>query len=287
MTQGSDTDQRRLRETFDQDAERYDRARPGYPSALFGDLAELACVGPGCRVLELGCGTGQASVPLAERGCELVAVELGAGLASVARRKLARFPNVRVEVAAFEVWPLPVEAFDMVLAATAFHWLDPRVRVVKSARALRPGGALATISTHHVAGGDTAFFADVQACYERWDPTTPPGLRLTAANDLPSDSREVDDGGLFGPAIFRRYQCELRYTTAAYLDTLQTYSGHIALPAAARAGLLDCIANLIESRYGGAIHKRYLYELRLAYRLESDGARGQVDSATEGRSTVG
>src|SRR2546428_15528 len=80
-------------------------AGPGSPAALFSDLAELACIGPGCRVLEIGCGTGQATIPLAERGCEIVCVELGPSLAAVARRKLARFGSVRVEVAAFEAWP--------------------------------------------------------------------------------------------------------------------------------------------------------------------------------------
>ena len=160
-------DRARLRETFDEAAELYDRARPGYPAALFDDLAALACIGPGCRVLELGCGTGQATVPLAERGCAIVCVELGAGMAAVARRKLARFPSVEVVVAPFEDWPLPPEPFDTVVSATAFHWLDPAVRVAKAADALRPGGALATIATHHVAGGTADFFAEVQACYER------------------------------------------------------------------------------------------------------------------------
>src|SRR5687767_13722173 len=145
---GTDADQFRniynagrqgLRVTFDEDAERYDRARPGYPSSIFDDLAELAGIGPGCRVLEIGCGTGQATVPLAERGCEVVAVELGTELAEVARRNLARFPDVQVVNAAFERWPLPPEPFDVVLSATAFHWIDPTVRVVKSADALRPG----------------------------------------------------------------------------------------------------------------------------------------------------
>ncbi|HET8788172.1 MAG TPA: rRNA adenine N-6-methyltransferase family protein, partial [Actinomycetes bacterium] len=73
-------DRERLRSTFDQVADLYDRVRPGYPAALFDDLAELAGVGPGARVLEIGPGTGQATVPLAERGCRVVAVELGAGL---------------------------------------------------------------------------------------------------------------------------------------------------------------------------------------------------------------
>ena len=46
--------------TFDGDAELYDRVRPGYPTALFDDLAVLAGVGPGCRLWELGAGTGNA-----------------------------------------------------------------------------------------------------------------------------------------------------------------------------------------------------------------------------------
>jgi SAM-dependent methyltransferase len=117
----------RLRETFDEAAELYDRARPGYPAALFSDLAELVCMGPGCRFLEIGCGTGQATLPLAERCCEIVCVELGASLAAVARRKLARFRSVRVDVAAFEPWPLPPEPFDTVVAAKALS-LDRRRR---------------------------------------------------------------------------------------------------------------------------------------------------------------
>ena len=82
----ADRKRERLRVTFDQAAELYDRARPGYPPALFTDLAELAGIGPGCRVLEIGCGTGQATGPLAKRGCQVVAVELGAALAAAARR---------------------------------------------------------------------------------------------------------------------------------------------------------------------------------------------------------
>jgi ubiquinone/menaquinone biosynthesis C-methylase UbiE len=131
-------DRERLRATFDQAAELYDRARPGYPPALFDDLAGLAGIGPGSRVLEIGPGTGQATVTLAERGCRVVAVELGADLAAVAGRNLGRFPAVEVVTAAFEDWPLPGEPFDLVLAATSFHWLDPAVRVVKAADASDP-----------------------------------------------------------------------------------------------------------------------------------------------------
>jgi SAM-dependent methyltransferase len=237
---------------------------------LFDDLAELAGIGPGSRVLEIGPGTGQATVTLAERGYRVVAVELGAALAAVARRNLARFPAVEVVTAAFEDWPLPREPFDMVLAATAFHWIDPAVRVAKAADALRPVGALATVTTHHVAGGDESFFAKAQACYERWDPETPPGgAALRRAAEIPSSSEELDRSRRFGPATFRRYEWDQPYSTAGYMEVLLTYSGHRALEPAAQASLLGCIARLIDTRYGGRVTKRYLTELRVASTIAS------------------
>ena len=254
----------RLRLTFGVDAERYDRVRPAYPARLFDDLAELACIGPGCRVLEIGPGTGQATIPIAERGCQLTAVELSADLVAVAQGRLSAFPNLRIAVAAFEDWPLPVEPFDAVVSATAFHWIDPALRVTKAADALRPGGVLATIDTHHVAGGSADLFVEVQDCYERWDSATPAGLRLSRADDIPSSSEELDRSGRFGATAFRRYEWEADHSTAEYRDLLLTYSGHIAMEPAAREGLLDCIGDLIDSRYGGRITKRYLTELRVA-----------------------
>lgn len=264
-------DRPRLRHTFNDVAELYDRARPGYPAQLFDDLVGLTGIGPGSRVLEIGCGTGQATVPLAMRGCQITAVELGAGMAEAARANLAGFPSVEVVTAAFEDWPLPAEPFDAVVSATAFHWIDPEVRLVKTAQALRRAGALAIIATHHVAGGDEAFFAEVQRCYEYWDSTTPPGLRLSAAAEVPQ-GEELGGSTLFGPPVFRRYQWELSYSTAAYLALLSTYSGHRALTPTARAGLLDCIGELIDNRHEGRVTKRYLNELQVA---RSQPARGQ------------
>jgi SAM-dependent methyltransferase len=256
-----------LRGTFDEAPELYDRARPGYPEAVFEDLATLARLRPGSRVLELGCGTGQATVPLATRGFEVVAVELGAGLAEIARRNLVAFPAVEVVTAAFEEWPLPLAAFDAVVAATSFHWLDPEVRLDKVAAALRPGGAVALISTHHVAGGDGPFFAEVQRCYETWMPGTPKGLRLPDAGDVPhQDANEVEACGHFTKPTIRRYERGLSYTTREYRDLLLSYSGHRALALDVREGLLACIGELIDTRFGGCIAKRYMTELTVADR---------------------
>jgi SAM-dependent methyltransferase len=232
---------------------------------LFDDLADIAGLRPGGRVLEIGSGTGQATLPLAERNYQVTAIELGSNLAAVARRKLSAFPNVTVAVAAFESWPLPTEPFDAVVSATAFHWLDPAVRVTKAADALRIDGALATIATNHIAGGDAQFFSDVQDCYRRWFPGST-GSSLPTASDIAQDRDELERSGLFEPATFRRYEWELPYTAQEYVDVLRTYSDHRALDETKRRNLLECIRQLIVERYDGRIRKRYLNTLRIARR---------------------
>lgn len=189
-------------------------------------------------------------------------------MAALARRNVAGAGTVEVVTAEFETWPLPDEPFDAVVSATAFHWIDPAVRVAKAADALRPGGALAVVRTQHVRGGTEEFFAEVQRCYERFDPETPPGLRPPGAADVDGTdhAQEVARSGRFGSTVFRRYERDLTYTTADYLQLLRTYSGHRALPEAARTGLLQCIAALIDRRYGGRVTKRSLLELGVSRR---------------------
>jgi SAM-dependent methyltransferase len=259
-------DRASLRLRFTEDAERYDRARPGYPVTVFDDLAEAGAAGPGRAILEIGCGTGQATLPLAQRGCRIIALDIGAEMTRLARQKLRVFPSVEVITADFDSWSLPDDPFDVVLSATAFHWLDPATRVPKAASALRPGGMLAVISTSHVSGGTEGFFVDAQGCYERFDPATPPGLRLPAARDVPSKTEEVGASGLFDAPLVRRYEWDGVYSTHEYVDLLLTYSGHRALDHDARRDLLDCISRLIESKYGAAVVKRYMTELLLARR---------------------
>ncbi|WP_043665842.1 class I SAM-dependent methyltransferase [Streptomyces xylophagus] len=255
-----------LRDTFDQVAERYDRARPRYPRPLVEELARTAGLGPHSRVLEIAPGTGQLTVPLAEFGCRLTAVELGPALAAVARRNLSAFPRVDVEVADFELWELPAEPFDLVVIATAYHWFDPGKFVAKAAAALRPGGHLAVVTTHHVAGGTQDFFDRMQRCYERWEPTTVPGFRSPTEDESATDTGEFERSAHFEDVTVRRGAQEITYTTDEYIDVVLTYSNHLALDEPSRQGLLACLRELLETRHGGRVTKRYFHELITATR---------------------
>ncbi|MFM9443169.1 class I SAM-dependent methyltransferase [Streptomyces acidiscabies] len=255
-----------LRETFDTVAERYDRARPRYPSALVDTIVTRAGLGRDSRVLEIGPGTGQLTVPLAATGCRLTAVELGAALAAVARRNLADRPRTEVVVADFDTWEPPAASFDLVTCATAFHWLDPATRAARTAAALRPGGLLAVVVTEHVAGGTTGFFDDSQPHYQHWDPATPPGLLLKDAAEVGADLTEFEREPGYEDVTVRRFTQDVTYTADGYLEVLLTYSGHLALDEPSRDGLFAALRELIDTRYGGTVTKRYLHELVTARR---------------------
>ncbi|WP_328998370.1 class I SAM-dependent methyltransferase [Kribbella sp. NBC_00709] len=249
-----------LRQTFGEDAELYDRVRPTYPPELFDELAGL--VGEHPKVLEIGPGTGQATAAMVARGWPVTAVELSPGLADVLRRK---FPMIDVLVADFDTWDLPIGAFDLVISATAFHWLDPATRIGRCVEVLRPGGALAVVSTHHVAGGSEQFFVDVEDCYERFTDDQAKG-GLPAADNVPEDSAGLGRSGVFGSVESRSFVRDLDYSTAEYLELLSSYSGHRALTIERRDGLYDCIGALIEAT-GGSITKRYLNQLSVGISL--------------------
>lgn len=136
---------RRQRIIFEEQADLYDAICQEYPPQLVDEIVVLAGLKPGARILEIGCGSGQATVAFAERGYHIVAVELGERLAQLARQKLRVFPQVTVIQHEFESWPLPAQPFDLVLSTDAFHWIEPREGIPKLAQALVPGGMVALV----------------------------------------------------------------------------------------------------------------------------------------------
>jgi hypothetical protein len=196
-----------------------------------------------------------------------VAVELGEGLAAIARRNLADFPNVAVVNEPFETWQPRGAPFDAVFAFTAFHWVDADVRYAKPAQLLRRRGALAFLVTRPVLPDDgDSFWVEVQEDYDTVVPSDdnrPP----PRPDEVEDDSAEIEASGLFGPVAVRRYVWELEYTADKYVAVLQTYSGHRSIPEPQRAELHERIRRRIESRPRGRIRYTYLGLLHVAPRL--------------------
>jgi SAM-dependent methyltransferase len=255
----------RLRATFDTVAGSYADARPTYPDALFDALLAVTGVGPGSRLLEVGCGPGTATLPLARRGCRVTAIELGAGLAAEARRRLAAYPDVEVVTGSFETWPPGGHSYDLVYAATAWHWVDPQVRYRRAHEVLRPGGYLAFWRADHVlAPGGDPFFAEIQDVYDQLGEGVPDDRVFAAPGQLPELREEVEASGLFQVASVRHLDWETTYDADGYLALLDTFSGHIAMEQAAREHLYSEIRRRLARRPDGLLRRHWGAVLHVA-----------------------
>ena len=124
---------------FDQIANVYKVARPGYPEALIEDVVSYADLKQGDHILEVGCGTGQATKGFAKRGFPIVAMDPGPEML----RGVAGFSNVELLETTFEAWPANQGAFRLIVAAQSWHWVSPEMRFTKAVEALSPNGPLA------------------------------------------------------------------------------------------------------------------------------------------------
>jgi SAM-dependent methyltransferase len=243
-----DAQRHRLRATFGEAAQQYDDARPVAPPEVFGDLVELARLESGARLLEIGCGTGQATLPLAERGFSILAVELGADLADVARRKLADFPQVEIVTSSFEGWDSGAERFDGVVSFNAFHWLDPDVRFAKTASVLRPGGSLVVFGSGFVVHDE----ADPTWLELFEDEAATVGFERRHLNNVRDRSDAFTEGGWFSTVTRRTYLRDLTYGADDYVALVGTMSAHLALENDVREELFERIRRRIEEG-GGSV----------------------------------
>jgi SAM-dependent methyltransferase len=237
------------RQSFNQVAKLYDEIRPGYPDALIQDVVKLSGLPADGRILEIGCGTGQATLPFARRGYDILGLELGDRLAARAARNCRECPKVRILHTAFEDWPAEPRSFNLVMSATAFHWITPEFGYPRTAEVLKRDGSLA-LFWNFQPRPENDFFRELQAVYRREVPEL--AQDKSFEQRIEERAKQFDASRLFQPATVRRYPWQSRLTTDQYIKALSTQSNHIILEPAVRKRLFTAIRELIE-RLGGTV----------------------------------
>jgi len=249
---------RRRAESFGQDAERYDRARPSYPAEMVDDLV----AGKPARVLDVGCGTGKVARLFLARGCDVLGVEPDSRMATVAESH-----GIQVEVANFEAWDPAHRIFDLVVSGQAWHWVDPSVGPIKAAAILSPRGRLAIFWNR--ARHDSQTKTALDEAYLRFAPAL-------AKESVPLGNEPPDNAGdiaaiaathLFAPCQLRTYAWAQEYSREEWLDQLGTHSDHMTLQPQQLATLLDAVGAAIV-RLGGSITVHYETQLISALRTK-------------------
>jgi SAM-dependent methyltransferase len=259
---------------FDEDPALYDRARPTYPDELFADLAAITGIGAHASVLEVGCGTGQATRSLAALGCSVVAVEAGAAMAALARQRLAGFPDVEVVASSFEAWDAGGRRVDAVVAASSWHWVDPSLRWRRAHEVVRPGGWLALVSAVVVRRpGEPEMYAATAGLHQRFVPDDPgwrhPPLELDVlTSDRGWGAPDEEADGWFEAPTVRWHPMVQWLDGRGFADLLRSTSLYRRLDEPVREALLEAIAEHIRTEMGDRLVRRYLGVLRVGQRVE-------------------
>lgn len=244
---------------FDQIAEEYDAIRPGYPEEFIDNVVKVAAVPEGGRILEVGCGSGQATESLLRYGAEFTCLDISPSLLSIAEKKFGGRADIdiRFRQSSFEEFDGEGKPFDLVIAASSWHWIDPEIGYRKAASLLAPTGSLAVIATLHPKPF-TGFFERVQEVYRDVVPEwgNPNSTRTTA--DVIRDTRkEMESSGCFRTVTSVRCEWSIEYRRDDYLRLLKTYSDHYRLGPERLGLLFEGIGRLIDESYGGRVTRPY------------------------------
>jgi ubiquinone/menaquinone biosynthesis C-methylase UbiE len=213
---------RRQRTLFDGVAQLYQATRASYPAEIIDFLMATAGTGPGSTVLEVGCGTGQLTRDLARHGFDLTAIDIGPAMIAAARREV-QDPAVSFQVSSFEDFTSADGALDLIVSATAFHWIDPEIKFTKPARLLRPGGWLALLAIGEVYDQPLN-----EALHAMWAARSED--KAWSARRPPSDADAIAGSGLFDRPAQRTHQRRTTVTPATVIGVENTRATTLSWP---------------------------------------------------------
>ncbi|RCW50264.1 methyltransferase domain-containing protein [Paenibacillus prosopidis] len=249
--------------TFNAVANEYEKFRPSYPSELFQGIIQYSLIEKHDRILEIGCGTGQATSGLVDLGYEhITCVELGKNLADITTEKFKHIKSINVINSAFEDWEGREESYSLAISATAFHFIQPEIGYPKVSKLLKNKGSAAFFWTVHEPSFDEIYSA-IRDCYQRYAPQLDDINKPSPDEVINERLKITEQTNLFDELAVKEYRWFQEYTSEQFISFLNTHSGHRLLAEDIRESLFNEIKDVID-QYGGVISKPHLVALFLA-----------------------
>ncbi|KYH43740.1 trans-aconitate 2-methyltransferase [Branchiibius sp. NY16-3462-2] len=235
--------------SFEQGATAYEEYRPEFPDELFEMLSTVSGNRLSQRVLEIGAGTGKATLPLVVRGALVDVVEPSAEMVGVLRQRLeATGLSDRVHLRAERFEDVdPSENYDVVVAAQSFHWADPVSRWSRLASLLRPDGRAFLFWNGWALNPAELDLAAVAAAYDRWAPALDPDIE-DHRGKVGWAEQEVAAVADLELERVERFSWPWHLTTEDYLSLLATTSQYAVAPPTVRNGLFDALREVLGER---------------------------------------
>lgn len=239
--------------SFDVFAENYHSVRPGYPAQLYADIKELCEIGKESRLLEIGAGSGIATLEIAKFGSKIVALEPGSHLAAIAREQTKEYTNVEVCEETFEGFQSS-ERFDAILAFTSFHWIKGENKYQRILKLLNDAGNLVLVWNYFFQADSPVAVAVNKVYHEILSGVYPGQKGIHKVNEgvfstMTLREQRVIQNPLFYPEFMRKYLVEYNYSAEMYAKFLNTFPKIIAVKEEQRARFLQRISEVV-AKYG-------------------------------------
>ena len=250
---------------FNQMSEYYDQFRPGYPNEIVETIVKKAKLTDGSRVLEIGSGSGKATAQFVDCGFEIVCVEPGEDLAARCREQF-KDKNVSVVVSRFEDCSLPAGAFDAIISAQAFHWVEKPKGLELCAKLLKSSGLLMPFWNIEIIY-DTELdheLLEIMTEYDAFTATLPAADYEKRVIKL---SNELAQNGWFIQPELVQVNWEKTYTAEEYFGFVMTGNVFIKNTDEKKQACYAALKALAEKHNG--IHRKYICELYIARKSDT------------------
>jgi SAM-dependent methyltransferase len=259
--------EREKRIHFDEIVLNYDKIRWNYPKELYDDIFKYVKSEKNKKAVEIGAGTGKATTPFLDAGYNVTAVELGVNMADFLRNKYKGQKNFNVVISAFEDVSLDINNYDLVYAASSFHWVDAKIGCLKVFSLLNNGGIFALFRNNFISDCEQEMYNEIQEVYRKYyhQPYKEP-IKLLEREYWESEGikkgfgfSDLDKYG-FTEISKKHYYSNKEFNAEEYILMLDTMSDHRSLPENNRKALYTGIKEII-LRHGDFYKVKYFFQL--------------------------
>ncbi len=248
--------------TFNTEAEKYEKMRPGYVDELYDDIFRSVNINANSNVLEIGIGGGQATLPVLNKGCRVTAVEYGENLAKTCLKKFKDYPNFSTIIGKFEDSCFESNSYDLIFSASAFHWVPEEIGYPKVFNLLKSGGVFARFANNPFKDkGREELYEAMQKVYAVYLPGVLAPKEYSKQQAIVRANIAEKYG--FTDISYKLYHRTRTLSSNQYIDLLGTYSDHIAIPEKIRNKFFSEIKSVIDD-FGGKITIYDTIDLQLA-----------------------
>jgi len=251
-----------LRTAFGKVGSLYDKSRVTYPQQLIDDIIIYSKIKPNATILDVGCGSGQATLPFAERGYNTVGLDISKELLTIAKEKCSPFKKAKFKLSSFENAKFNKNSFDLITSGLAWHWVKPEGRYQKAHNILTDNGTLAFFWSYQQNGKST-IVKEVGKVLDKYGlkGAGPVGSRMKDyANFTYNELREKP---LFSNIEKRKYSIPTPFSREKYIGLVLTYSWVLKLPQNEQKQLKEDLTRVL-NRYQEPFIIPYKYVLILA-----------------------